>query len=61
MAKLPDYIEYKNIHSEGNEVYAELNPKYIPLSILLRLVSYRIWLYPRMLKFYFKNKCLINH
>ena len=54
MAKLPNWIEIKNIKLEGDKVNAEIKVKYIPLRLLtnfiIKFIGWRFWLYPVIVK-----------
>jgi len=59
MAKLPEWIEVKELKVVGNKpdwyVNAEIKVKYIPLRLLanfiLKFISWRFWLYPVILTY----------
>jgi len=57
--KLPDYINCKYLYSKDNKVFAELELKYLPLGIFLssffRIIGFRLWLYPKMIKHLLSN------
>ncbi len=55
MAKLPDWIEIKNIKLEDDKVKAEIKVKYIPLRLLtnfiIKFIGWRFWLYPVIINY----------
>lgn len=54
MAKLPDWIEIKEMKVKDNSVIFDVKIKYIPLRFLLgvirRNIGWRIWQYPKVVK-----------
>ena len=57
--KMPDYIDCKITAANEKGIFAVLTLKYFPLGIFLnsfiRVIGFRIWLYPKMIKHILTN------
>lgn len=67
MAKLPDWIEVKELKVVGNKpdwyLDIEIKVKYIPLGLfvkyILKRIGFRFWLYPWLINYCLNNTGLI--